>query len=151
METGSKQPCASCGNPAELKCTRCKDVNYCNATCQRDHWSEHKKTCNLVNLERTIQRAGALLQKLFFIWRENTMSEVIEIHEKGAKCIYFGWAKINHGKFKKLPDNTFDSEEQKKMVLSSGLCTEYVAYFSNILSKMLKGRVINFIALQITE
>ena len=28
-----------------LKCSRCKSAFYCNATCQRNDWSNHKKVC----------------------------------------------------------------------------------------------------------
>ena len=39
--------CAACGEGGDkLKtCKSCKLVKYCNATCQRAHWCEHKKEC----------------------------------------------------------------------------------------------------------
>ena len=39
--------CAACGKGGDgLKaCTACKLVKYCNASCQRAHWSKHKKAC----------------------------------------------------------------------------------------------------------
>ena len=38
--------CASCGSSdATRRCTRCKDVVYCNTTCQKADWKEHKKIC----------------------------------------------------------------------------------------------------------
>eukprot|EP00571_Detonula_confervacea_P003628 CAMPEP_0172315722 /NCGR_PEP_ID=MMETSP1058-20130122/26073_1 /TAXON_ID=83371 /ORGANISM="Detonula confervacea, Strain CCMP 353" /LENGTH=311 /DNA_ID=CAMNT_0013029869 /DNA_START=102 /DNA_END=1037 /DNA_ORIENTATION=- len=39
--------CASCekgGNGLKM-CNICKQVNYCNASCQRAHWPEHKSEC----------------------------------------------------------------------------------------------------------
>eukprot|EP01125_Pyxidicula_operculata_P023290 TRINITY_DN99_c2_g2_i1.p1 TRINITY_DN99_c2_g2~~TRINITY_DN99_c2_g2_i1.p1 ORF type:complete len:1110 (-),score=228.81 TRINITY_DN99_c2_g2_i1:47-3151(-) len=44
--------CRKCGNVAKedaklLRCGRCKSVNYCNQTCQRDDWPEHKKHCQV--------------------------------------------------------------------------------------------------------
>lgn len=30
---------------AMSKCTACKAAQYCNAECQKQHWMEHKKTC----------------------------------------------------------------------------------------------------------
>jgi len=40
--------CAVCGQPSALKCGRCRLINYCNATCQREHWSNrHKRECVL--------------------------------------------------------------------------------------------------------
>ena len=39
--------CAACGKGGEglKECNRCKLVKYCNANCQRAHWSKHKKEC----------------------------------------------------------------------------------------------------------
>lgn len=38
--------CPNCeGKNANLKCSRCKVVYYCNATCQRTHWKTHKAEC----------------------------------------------------------------------------------------------------------
>ena len=44
--------CAECGKveggDVSLKtCKSCKTVKYCGATCQRNHWSTHKKLCKL--------------------------------------------------------------------------------------------------------
>jgi hypothetical protein len=38
--------CGSCGagSPSN-RCSRCKAVSYCDATCQRAAWKKHKKTC----------------------------------------------------------------------------------------------------------
>jgi tetratricopeptide (TPR) repeat protein len=39
--------CASCGNVgAQSWCGRCKKVWYCDRQCQKQHWKEHKKTCD---------------------------------------------------------------------------------------------------------
>ncbi|GAB4854026.1 Ubiquitin carboxyl-terminal hydrolase 18 [Ancistrocladus abbreviatus] len=39
-------PCAACGKSASKKCSRCKAVRYCSATCQLEHWnSGHKRKC----------------------------------------------------------------------------------------------------------
>ena len=42
--------CAYCGKVAEKgstfsKCARCKTVAYCDADCQKAHWSRHKREC----------------------------------------------------------------------------------------------------------
>jgi len=40
--------CASCGKEGNnlKKCSACKSVHYCNATCQYSHWSEHRDECH---------------------------------------------------------------------------------------------------------
>ncbi|MCL4127641.1 UNVERIFIED_CONTAM: hypothetical protein GTU68_027676 [Idotea baltica] len=39
--------CSTCGseNPDAKKCSKCKAVQYCDRTCQRLHWHNHKKFC----------------------------------------------------------------------------------------------------------
>jgi hypothetical protein len=45
-----KARCAECGEDegvVNLKsCKSCMQVMYCNAICQKNHWSKHKKLCN---------------------------------------------------------------------------------------------------------
>ncbi|GMH55379.1 hypothetical protein TrRE_jg13600, partial [Triparma retinervis] len=37
--------CNQCGAPATLRCSRCKTVSYCGASCQKANWKSHKKAC----------------------------------------------------------------------------------------------------------
>ncbi|PPQ99480.1 hypothetical protein CVT24_005271 [Panaeolus cyanescens] len=39
--------CASCGAPSAAlrRCSGCAKTHYCDAACQKQHWSEHKKAC----------------------------------------------------------------------------------------------------------
>ena len=40
------QACAHCGKPdRSLSCSQCKSIKYCDVTCQRAHWSNHKLSC----------------------------------------------------------------------------------------------------------
>ena len=39
------KPCGYCGKAASLLCAKCKNVAYCDATCQRAHWPTHKAVC----------------------------------------------------------------------------------------------------------
>ena len=36
---------AECERPGTLRCSRCKNVNYCSKECQTSDWKEHKKQC----------------------------------------------------------------------------------------------------------
>jgi len=51
---GPEDMCMSCGATGQqlLKCSRCKTVQYCNATCQRDHWQKHKVSCKKLKAQR---------------------------------------------------------------------------------------------------
>ena len=38
--------CENCTNsPATFRCSRCPNIKYCSAACQRSHWSTHRKAC----------------------------------------------------------------------------------------------------------
>ncbi|KAH7882394.1 hypothetical protein F5I97DRAFT_1816994 [Phlebopus sp. FC_14] len=39
--------CSWCGNPSAMlrKCGGCEKVRYCDSTCQKSHWSNHKAVC----------------------------------------------------------------------------------------------------------
>ncbi|KAK8785294.1 ankyrin repeat and MYND domain-containing protein 2-like [Amblyomma americanum] len=38
--------CTTCGEPqADKRCSACKSVQYCGATCQKLHWFTHKRHC----------------------------------------------------------------------------------------------------------
>ena len=43
------QTCAACFEQAAAmkQCAQCKEVHYCNATCQRVDWLRHKPSCQL--------------------------------------------------------------------------------------------------------
>ena len=42
----STAPCAVCGKPdARLRCGRCRSVHYCDASCQKNDWKDHKSRC----------------------------------------------------------------------------------------------------------
>ena len=39
------RPCALCAKPATMLCARCLAVAFCNETCQRGAWRDHKPLC----------------------------------------------------------------------------------------------------------
>ena len=43
---GTRAACATCGEErAPKKCSKCRQVQYCDRECQRLHWFIHKKEC----------------------------------------------------------------------------------------------------------
>jgi len=49
--------CGACAKPAQLRCSGCRLVAYCNAQCQKEHRSEHKDECRVWE-ERSIEGRG---------------------------------------------------------------------------------------------
>ena len=51
--------CLYCANSdpdiKKLQCSRCRMAMYCSATCQKKHWKEHKKVCNMVAEKKLTQ------------------------------------------------------------------------------------------------
>uniref|UniRef100_A0A8D8W6P8 Zinc finger MYND domain-containing protein 10 n=1 Tax=Cacopsylla melanoneura TaxID=428564 RepID=A0A8D8W6P8_9HEMI len=48
-QDGSKEGhlCGTCAETAKFRCSRCKDVWYCNKTCQMKDWELHRKYCSV--------------------------------------------------------------------------------------------------------
>ena len=47
----AERTCNNCGKRSKTKlqtCARCEGVSYCNATCQKEDWKEHRNTCSRV-------------------------------------------------------------------------------------------------------
>jgi hypothetical protein len=40
-----RMSCDNCGEPAQLRCSKCSVVYYCDKECQKTAWSAHKKVC----------------------------------------------------------------------------------------------------------
>ena len=48
--TGHEAYCANCGAEAEMRCVGCRRTHYCNRQCQKNHWRQHKKTCQRIKI-----------------------------------------------------------------------------------------------------
>lgn len=68
-ETEIFKICASCDktdNKKFLRCSRCKVINYCDATCQKADWISHKLYCKMpVEGKATPVRSPVELEELF--------------------------------------------------------------------------------------
>ncbi|XP_042217854.1 zinc finger MYND domain-containing protein 10-like [Homarus americanus] len=50
--------CATCGNPAGRRCSRCRAQWYCRRECQVKHWPDHKKLCDLLNSDLATRKTS---------------------------------------------------------------------------------------------
>lgn len=56
----AERTCDNCGKRSKKKlmvCSRCEGASYCNATCQKQHWKEHRNTCSRVFVQVQKQMA----------------------------------------------------------------------------------------------
>jgi MYND finger len=87
--------CTSCNKPAQLACSECKEspvlagddprVRYCNTTCQKEDWPNHKPTCLRLKDRQTLYRVSSTAQRLFYMYREATWynCEIIRVDKDG--------------------------------------------------------------------
>lgn len=54
--TQVEKACIACGvkNTQLQRCSQCDCVTYCNASCQRAHWQQHKRLCKEVKQSRAL-------------------------------------------------------------------------------------------------
>ena len=75
-----QQICAHCSKIATPTYKRCADAPdsggknqlmtyYCDASCQKSHWSLHKSACKKLSTRKQLYRAGAILQQIFYNFR----------------------------------------------------------------------------------
>ncbi|XP_791789.3 ankyrin repeat and MYND domain-containing protein 2 [Strongylocentrotus purpuratus] len=68
-------PCSTCGEAkASKKCSACKQVNYCDAVCQKLEWFTHKKQCKRIAEEHK--------ERQEFIQKENVRHKLEEEKKK---------------------------------------------------------------------
>ncbi|KAE9362604.1 hypothetical protein N431DRAFT_475780 [Stipitochalara longipes BDJ] len=87
--------CFRCNKPATSCCAGCKDAPapvrndtyYCSTDCQKASWKNgHKEICRLVHTIRTLYRAGAFLQEIFYKYRERLFDHnILKVEKKNGK------------------------------------------------------------------
>lgn len=61
---GVKSCCSFCqGDSARLLCGACHSASYCDASCQKKHWSKHKHVCKLNTENRGMKDPAYVLRK----------------------------------------------------------------------------------------
>ena len=87
--------CAQCGqHGVSLKCSRCLQVSYCGAECQKVAWKGHKKSCASLNdLLKKVQATPALLEghtEKEVLAMAATMAKAKEVTTAKACCSHCG-------------------------------------------------------------
>ncbi|KZP28435.1 ankyrin [Athelia psychrophila] len=52
----AEKQCGNCKNsgPALKLCSKCRSIKYCSTSCQKSHWSAHKKACSPFSTANTV-------------------------------------------------------------------------------------------------
>jgi len=102
--------CGACGEgPAPHRCSRCKKVSYCDASCQAAHWAAHKPRCAAPAAPepdgappaprarpppRSCGGCGGDLDERGYEWRGCCGAIVCASHEPAAPCASCGAAAV---------------------------------------------------------
>ncbi|KAG4434740.1 hypothetical protein IFR05_009766 [Cadophora sp. M221] len=88
--------CAQCSKSAIRICAGCRDapvitggiqsIHYCSNECQVADWPTHKMICKGLKYRKILYRAGATLQQIFYLYREQVFDTVFtKFEEKDGK------------------------------------------------------------------
>lgn len=127
-----------CFNSSTNLCGRCRIVYYCSKSCRVVHWPEHKDACyEAANIDRTVQRAGSLLQDMFYLFGEKTFaSKFVEVtRNSGRLHVTLDTTRD----FQIFPHHMVQSGQENHMLLA--LMTGRVTFgiFYDILCELLKS------------
>ncbi|XP_076455993.1 ankyrin repeat and MYND domain-containing protein 2-like [Babylonia areolata] len=105
--------CTTCGEPKATKtCSACKYTNYCSQSCQKLHWSTHKKFCKKIGEEYQKRLKEEEEQKKKRAEMEAKMKEAQLTDKEGEK----GDGQATE----EQKDGVPESEEKKEGVSESG-------------------------------
>nr|OQO31821.1 hypothetical protein B0A51_00723 [Rachicladosporium sp. CCFEE 5018] len=101
--------CASCGEPAELKCSKCsggvdKDghvsaTHYCGKACQTKHWSFNEIECKLKQTRQRLWRAGELLRDLAYVHAHATWHHDVSVLRRNDRTIRLVFGSTHDAKY----------------------------------------------------
>jgi hypothetical protein len=150
--------CARCGTASTRACTACKNpptcaidiiklgnTYYCSPKCQKADWKNHKPICTTIQTRKFLWRSGALLQEIFYVYREIVFDKlIVKIEKRKDGKIY-----LHEGRYQPLrshldflesfPARLCESEEDKQTVLAHLACDEASAWMHELIGYFLEG------------
>jgi hypothetical protein len=137
----STKVCGGCGGAPAINDDAAKTY-YCSTVCQHLGWSEHRARCQLLQNRKKLYRAGAILQAMFYKYREQVFDKVIaRVEEKnGQLFLYQGDpATVRRGPLVAFPNQLFANEKDKKAALVLFCCTDALAFMHDFAAYLLSG------------
>lgn len=113
---------------------------YCNSACQTADWTHHKQACKLLFARKRLYRAGDIVQRIFYVYREHTFNINITEVDKSEDTMYLYEGKYGRDILSPFPYHLFHSEEDKRAALTYCNCAVAVAFMLKIIEGFLKGK-----------
>ncbi|KAH6663165.1 hypothetical protein B0J14DRAFT_277971 [Halenospora varia] len=145
--------CSACNKPATNVCNGCKGLpgydsrpierNYCSEQCLKVDWPDHKLNCKRAQLRESFFRAGAVLQDVFYIFRESMFDMAIrkvEQHLNGTIYIHQlprPPVSLDVEMLQPLSKDLELTDEQKHAILSYGAGEDALVWLYPLADKLL--------------
>ncbi|KAK4549521.1 hypothetical protein LTR36_006518 [Oleoguttula mirabilis] len=151
MAAIQKAACEACGRASTTRCAGCIEgldhygqpspTYYCNKTCQKAHWTEHKADCKLANTRKVLYRGGELLQKAFYTFRDVAFDlKITSVTKQGeALIVHDQCIDMSQGPLFRFPDRMVADEVDKKSILTLNACNDAPAYLHELSKKVFQG------------
>ncbi|KAL8635448.1 MAG: hypothetical protein Q9228_007059 [Teloschistes exilis] len=145
------ESCDHCGQPAALCCSGCVEsptlggispprTFYCSPKCQRAAWDIHKKICSTLSARKRVYRAGNMIQKIFYAYRERAFEKMFTKIEVEGDTMYMYEGEYGEDQYLvPFPHDLFSSEEDKWAAFTFHACSDAVAFMCHLLKMFLKG------------
>ncbi|KAF8860519.1 hypothetical protein BDZ45DRAFT_800687 [Acephala macrosclerotiorum] len=95
--TTTTYPCTHCAKPTTNLCSirstepiiivsePLTKTSYCPASCQKADWPSRKDLCRRLQTRRQIYRVGAVLQAIFYVYREKVFNKhIVKVEKQGS-------------------------------------------------------------------
>lgn len=158
MMAQQSRACASCGKSTTQRCSRCTEgldktgslspTYYCSKECQAANFEDHKAVCRNANARKQLFRAGAILQEVYYFFREATFDEPIcNVRVDGGKLHITvpEYSKDRGMVLYPLSEDQIADTMLKKSLLTWMNCEQAWLYMEDLTRKLLEGILENYI------
>lgn len=146
--------CAYCQKDATQFCTGRSGLNefdatisktwYCNADCQATHWKTHKPTCKDYQERIKIYRAGKVLQRVFWKFREHAFDiPVKKCKKNGIELVLIQGHRDDERPICPLPKDRNLTAEDRHAIMTYSFCGEALGFMFNVAKELLDGESIS--------